>query len=324
MKTRLALFALACAVVCALPASAQVYTGTALQNSGGNIARIVPFAPVTVCAATDTAVPCTVKGATFTDVTLTTPCTLSTGNGGPLSGTGCNNPGIADANGNFTFFAAAGNYRICTFAQNYQCVIVPAGSSGGGFVCGTTPTPGLPYWNGSTCAIDTGATFDPVNLVWNFEAIVSAGTITAPKFATSGAGGVLEMKAQSAPSPGVNLFDLYIDTVTGLVHCRNNAAGDCLGAVQFVVSGSTVLPATLVTANGGCNVYSSTATGATSSNAAWPSLHGVDIFAVSGYGPGQLEVGPPFVATNLVSFKVCNPTAANITPAAVTVFWDIR
>lgn len=323
MKTKLllALCALACASVCA---HAQVYTGTALQNSAGNIARIVPFAPVTVCSSTDTAVPCTQKATTYTDTTLGVPCSLTNGNGAPLSGSGCNNPGIADANGNFTFFAAAGNYRICTFAQNYQCVMVPAGSSANGFICGTILTPGLPYWNGTQCALDGGASFDPVAIQWNFEKIVSTGTITAPTFATSGAGGILEMKAQTAPTPGTNLFDIYIDSATGLVHCRNNAAGDCLGAVQFVVSGSTVLPATLVTANGGCNVYSSTATGATSSNGAYTSLHGVDSSAVSGYGPGQLLVYPPFVGTNLISFKVCNPTTSNITPASLTVFWDIK
>jgi hypothetical protein len=198
-------------------------------------------------------------------------------------------------------------------------------SGGGGFLCGTTPVPGLLYWDGTACQLDGGATFDSVNLIWNFEAIISNGTVTAPRFVTSGPGGVLEMRAQSAPSPGVGLFDLYIDTTTGLVHCRNNAAGDCLGAVQFVTSGSTVLAATLVTANGGCNVYSSTATGATSSNAGWPSLHGVDISTITGYLPGQLIVYPPFVGTNLISFKVCNPTTSNITPASpVTVFWDIR
>lgn len=193
------------------------------------------------------------------------------------------------------------------------------------FVCGNVAVPGLFYYDGTQCVTDTGATFDSVNLVWNFEAIAVAGNVFASKFSTSGAGGVLEMKAQSAPTPGASLFDIYIDTVTGLVHCRNSSSGDCLNTVQFVTSGSTVLSATLVTANGGCNVYSSTATGATSSNAGWPSLHGVDISTISGYLPGQLIVYPPFVGTNLISFKVCNPTVANITPAsAVTVFWDIR
>lgn len=322
MKTRLALFALACAVVCALPASAQVYTGTALQNSGGNIARIVPFAPVTVCAATDTAVPCTVKGATFTDVTLTTPCTLSTGNGGPLSGTGCNNPGIADANGNFTFFAAAGNYRICTFAQNYQCVIVPAGSSGGGFVCGTTPTPGLPYWNGSTCAIDTGATFDPINLVWNFEAIVSAGTITAPKFATSGAGGIIELNAQNPPtSVPLNKFDVFLNLNTGLVDCLNNALTHCFNGIQAIASGTAALSTSSVS-SGGCNITTVSATGVLTSSkiVATPN---VDPTGVTGYGPsasGSLYV-QAWPTANNVNFKVCNNTGSPITPSALTLTW---
>src|SRR5579872_2138333 len=137
MKTFVAVFALALVSLCA---HSQVYTGTALQNSAGNVARIVPFAPVTVCASTDTNVPCTAKSTIFTDATLSIPCTLTTGTGAPLSGSGCNNPGIADANGNFTFFATPGNYRICSYAQNYVCVMVPAGSSAN-FNCGTTANP---------------------------------------------------------------------------------------------------------------------------------------------------------------------------------------
>lgn len=218
-----------------------------------------------------------------------------------------------------------GNRSLCVFNVQTGFWV----GAGGGVNC-PAGTPAIPYFDGANTNCDFNFTSDGAGNISLVSASASGngsfgGVVSGLSFSTSGAGGILQMKAQSAPTPAATLFDIYIDTATGLVHCRNSSSGDCLGAVQFVVSGSTVLSATLVTANGGCNVYSSTATGATSSNAAWPSLHGVDIFAISGYGPGQLEVGPPFVGTNLVSFKVCNPTAANITPgSAVTVFWDIQ
>jgi hypothetical protein len=328
MKTKLlfALYALACASLCARPVEAQVYTGTALQNSGGNIARIVPFAPVTVCVATDTAVPCTQKAVIFTDETLSTQCTASGGNGAPLSGAGCNNPGLADANGNFTLFATPGVYRVCTFAQNYQCVKVSTGgSSGGGFVCGTTPTPGLLYWTGTACASDTGATFDPVNLVWNFEAIVSAGTITAPKFATSGAGGILEMNAQSPPgSVPLNKFDLFINTGTGQIACLNNALTSCLATVQTVASGTSTMGTGAITSGACATAVTATATGtaATDRILATPN---VDPTGVTGYAPsasGSLYI-QAFPTANTVSFKVCNNTGSTITPAALTLNWAV-
>jgi hypothetical protein len=306
------------ALCAALPASAQNVRvdGIALTRGG----MPAPGANVAICTqpATTTSTPC---------APLATLCAS-------LTDTLCGqpNPVPADGLGNYHFYIATGTvYTLQLYGSGSTTRVQPdqlaggGGGSGGGFICGTTNVPGLPYWNGLTCAIDTGATFDPVNLVWNFEAIVSAGTITAPRFSTSGAGGILELNAQSPPGTvGAGKFDLFINNGTGLVGCRNTALSDCLGAVQFIVSGSTVLPATLVTANGGCNVYSSTATGATSSNGAYTSLHGVDSSAVSGYGPGQLLVYPPFVGTNLISFKVCNPTTSNITPASLTVFWDIK
>jgi hypothetical protein len=117
-------------------AFAQTYSDTALQNSSGNYARVVPFAPVTVCLSSDNAIPCTHTITTYTDQTLTTPCTLTSGgNGGPTSGTGCNNPGIADSNGNFTVFAGAGFYKVCVFSFNYLCTLkqitVPSAVSAG-------------------------------------------------------------------------------------------------------------------------------------------------------------------------------------------------
>lgn len=101
----------------------QVITDTALQNSAGNYARVVPFAPITVCAANDANVPCASVVTTYTSSTLGTACSLvSGGNGGPTSGTGCNNPGIADANGNFTVYVPGGQYTVCAYSVTWICV----------------------------------------------------------------------------------------------------------------------------------------------------------------------------------------------------------
>ena len=72
------------------------HTNVALYNSGGN-ARIVPSALITVCNASDPQVPCTTKVSLYTDPGLSTSLA---------------NPFNADANGNYTFYVAAGNYTV--------------------------------------------------------------------------------------------------------------------------------------------------------------------------------------------------------------------
>lgn len=113
----------------------QAYPGTVLQNSPGNYGRPVPFPQVLVCASSDNAVPCTTRVVTYTDDTLTTQC-LQTGSSGllignPTSGTGCNNPGIGDVNGNFQLYLANGEYTLCTFSGTWQCQKFTLGGSAG-------------------------------------------------------------------------------------------------------------------------------------------------------------------------------------------------
>jgi hypothetical protein len=317
MKTSVAVFVLALASLCALPASAQLYTGTALQNSGGNIARIVPFAPVTVCVASDTAVPCTSKAATFTDSTLGTPCTLGGGNGAPLSGTGCNNPGIADANGNFTFFAASGNYRICTFAQNYQCSLVSTGGLGG--INCPVGSVALPYFNGTITVCDSNANFDG-NVTWTFENINSPGTITGGTIASTGPGGILDLQLQTPPAsvPAGHAY-VYANSVSGLLDCLKNGLVECFSFLQVIASGTASLSTSSVS-SGGCNVTTVAATGITTSSkiVATPN---VDPTGVTGYGPsasGSLYV-QAWPTANNINFKVCNNTGSPITPGALTL-----
>lgn len=129
-------------LLASLPSFGQAYSGSVLQNSPGNYARVVPFGQVEVCPGTDTNTPCASFANTYTDATLVTACAKSSTSGvlsgAPTSGTGCNNPGIADANGNFQLYlnpvTGNGAYRICTFAQNWICqnITVGSGGSGGG------------------------------------------------------------------------------------------------------------------------------------------------------------------------------------------------
>lgn len=72
------------------------HTNIALYNAAG-FAKPVPSAVITVCTANDTAVPCINIVSLFTNFALTT--VLS-------------NPFNADANGNYSFFVAPGNYTV--------------------------------------------------------------------------------------------------------------------------------------------------------------------------------------------------------------------
>jgi hypothetical protein len=317
------MFAAAC--FAALPASAQNVRvdGIALTRGG----MPAPGANVAVCGqpASTTTAPCTPPAnlcATLTDT---------------LCGTA--NPVQADGLGNYHFYIAAGTvYTLQIYGSGLTTRVQPdqqaggGGGGGSGVTCGTSRAVVFLSAIGQIAICDPNATLDG-NGNLSLVSINASGDITAQgnvsgnKLSTNGSGGILDLQFQTPPAT-VPLNHGYViaNSQTGLLDCFVGVVSPthCLSSVQIIASGSTVLPATLVAANNGCNVYSSTATGATSSNAAWTSLHGVDSSAVSGYGPGQLLVYPPFVGTNLISFKVCNPTTSNITPASLTIFWDIK
>lgn len=295
-------------------------TAVTVPGTSGQLVKIVPNAVISFCGATANAVPCTNQVLTYTDATLTTPC--QGGTQVVLAGTQ-NCIGTTDSLGNWGVWVPSGSYSY-TITSNgissgpYPAIII----SGGGFVCGTTPTPGLLYWDGLHCQQDGGATFDPINLVWNFEAIVSAGTITAPKFTTSGAGGILELQAQSPPSSvPVGKFDVILNSNTGLIDCFNNALAHCFNGIQAIASGTAALSTSSV-GSGGCNITTVSATGVLTSSkiVATPN---VDPTGVTGYGPsasGSLYV-QAWPTANNVNFKVCNNTGSPITPSALTLTW---
>lgn len=199
-------------------------------------------------------------------------------------------------------------------------------NSNPGFLCGTTPVPGLLYWDGTQCQQDGGASFDSVNIVWNFEAIVASGTISALKVATSGAGGVVEFNAQSPPiSVPLNKFDLFLNTNTGLVDCLNNALTHCLGAVQNIATGTAALPTSAIASGACASTGALTATGVVSTDTISVSPN-TDPTAITGYAAsasGSLYV-QAFPGANVVTFKVCNNTSGTITPSALSLNWAVR
>jgi hypothetical protein len=182
MKNIILVFSL---ILAAIGASAQSYPGVALQNSSGNYARIVASAPVTICVATDTAVPCTIKAPTFTDQTRSFACSLSNNAiGAPTSGTNCNNPGVADTNGNWVVFPAPGNYIACVYAQNYKC---------GPFSVGVTSV-------GTTLTLQTNGTPNGSQTLLN----LTAGTgVTL----TDNGSGMVTISASSGPSSSTAFVD---------------------------------------------------------------------------------------------------------------------
>ncbi len=193
------------ALLASVPAFGQAYSDSVTQNSPGNYGRPVPYASVQVCSIGDTAVPCTQKTQTFTDDSLSVACTQSAGSGvltgAPSSGANCNNPGIADANGNFTIYVAPGQYTICTYANNWLCQKVSIGGSGGGipFACASAV-------NGSIVAMTstTTSSCDP-NGVTDF-----IGHWTSQSYRATGAfNGVVELTgglADPTTVPDTNSF----------------------------------------------------------------------------------------------------------------------
>jgi hypothetical protein len=162
----------------------SVATFTVQSPNGGVIAG----ASVALCSTLPNGTtPCggAALQATFTDVTMGTPCTINPTTLGPLNGPGCTNPGVTDNFGNGQIFAAPGIYYYQTYgygiASTYINILlfpIFSGGGGGGGVPGGvntqvqynnfgafagsaffTVTPGTSTVNVTNLAISTSATF---------------------------------------------------------------------------------------------------------------------------------------------------------------------
>ena len=96
------------------------------------------------------------------------------------------------------------------------------------------------------------------------------------------------------------------------------------GTNLLVASGTKALATGVINA-GACLTDTATATGVASTDVvAWNP--NADLSAVVGYRPisgDGLAIYPPIPSSNLITFKVCNPTASPITPGAVTLNYRV-
>jgi hypothetical protein len=218
--------------------------------------------------------------------------------------------------GNLYYNVVEPSLRVCE-GNISVCVWQDVAANANGF-CGSPIQPGIPYWNGSACLINTVANFDGVSL-WTFE------NISTNSLTTSGNGGVVNFKLQTAPvSVPSGTISMFGNSATGAVDCLNNALAHCLGATQTIALGTVTMPTAGLT-SGGCSATQTVAaTGALTTDviAATPN---VDPTGVSGYGPsasGSLYI-QAWPTANNVNFKVCNNTSGTITPAALTLNWKV-
>lgn len=317
MKTLLAVLGLA--FFAALPASAQNVRvdGIALTRGGAP----APGANVAICSpqpANTTTMPCT------------PPASLCLS----LADSFCGQPNVvqADGLGNFHFYIASGTvYTRQIYGSGLTTLVTPdqqAGGGGGssGFACGTTASPGIPFWNGTACLLDTNAQLDGNGNLIATSVIASgnitaAGTVSGNTLATSGTGGILDLQLQTPPtSVPANHAYVYANSITGLLDCLKNGLVECFGGIQSLAIGPVALPTSAIISGACSSVVTLTATGATTSSHIVATA-AADPTGVTGYSPsasGSVYV-QAYVTANTANFKVCNNTSGTITPGALTL-----
>jgi hypothetical protein len=119
-----------------------------------------------------------------------------------------------------------------------------------------------------------------------------------------------------------------IGSVTGLGTGVATALGVNVGSsgafAQLIASGALALSTSAIASAACTTAQTATATGTLTTDAIIASFNG-DPTAVTGYIPltsGMLTI-IPYPTANTVNFKVCNNTAASITPGAVTINWRV-
>ena len=116
--------------------------------------------------------------------------------------------------------------------------------------------------------------------------------------------------------------------VSGLGTSVATALGVSIGTTgsvaRYIASGSRALATAAISSATCATVVTATATGVLSTDAVSASFNG-DPTAVTGYVPlttGMLTI-IVYPSADLVNFKVCNNTAASITPGAITLNWMV-
>lgn len=130
--------------------------------------------------------------------------------------------------------------------------------------------------------------------------------------------------ANTTPTADASNIILTTDNTATLTN-KSISIGQITGGVtQTIASGTSVLGTSAIAANACATVVTTTATGTASTDTITWSPN-ADISGVTGYGitsTDGLKIYP-YPTTNNVNWRVCNGTAASITPGAVTLNWRV-
>ncbi len=271
-------------------ANAQGVTvsGTALANAG-YYARIVPSAVITVCPANSAGTPCTPTSVSlFSNFALTTPVT---------------NPFNADANGNYSFYLAPGNYTVTitgvgVAGYSYQISLI-------GPSVGTPNTwTQLQIFN---LGIILGSLSTTQSLAPASAGVYNLGSTLLPYAAIaigSASGQATTLTATATSSKGVILPDVS-------------------GTSAIVTSTNTTALSTGALGGAGCEatITVGAASATTSSQISWNFTS--DPSAVAGYGGAPIDAIHILAWTTAgnVNFKQCSSTA--VTPGAISIRWSV-
>lgn len=138
------LFIFACCAVLLCSAGAQTVTGIRYQSQVNNAG--VPTPTIRVCTEPASGNPCSPLASIFSNTSLTTPMA---------------NPFTGDVNGNYFFYASPQvTYHVQIFQNGVLLAEQPDVSLSGSFTCGSPTSPGILFFNGTTCVVDPNATLD--------------------------------------------------------------------------------------------------------------------------------------------------------------------
>lgn len=220
-----------------------------------------------------------------------------------------------DADGNTGPFASLTSLP-CTSNGSQNCVLtwtlIPGQVStticrtSGGTGCAAT---GLGFQVTGTTFTDTGAALFSQSLTTGRGALhfISSAGVTGATFRATNSG--------------------FIDTITAsLTANRNKTLPDISGTFTMDIASGTATLGTAAIASGACaTVVTVAATGALTTDTITTGFNG-DPTAVTGYGAsatGAVLTIYVYPTLNNVNVKVCNSTAASITPAPLTLNWKV-
>lgn len=295
----------------------------ATRNVQGFLAPIAG-ATITVCTSAGTGTPCT-------PLVPTSPVTLCTDSTCTVAAA---NPFLADANGNFGFWAIPGTYKVSVTAPGVTgyllTVTLPCAA---GISCVALSNPNtftaLQTFNAGLTSAGPNTLNGGGSLAGTFTGSHTlSGTVTLSGQVVSGNLGVVNLGSASQP-----FNDLYLGltatnnwvflsgATTGprpiLMTDPGSAFSGGVG-MPFVLYSNTATMTTALIGAGACGTTVTVAANGvlTTDVVTW------SFNAAPAANPGVLIVSAWPTANN-VNFQYCNPTAAGVTPNAATLNWKV-